>query len=178
MQRDSSQPTLVLMAGLPGAGKTTLSLALGHELGWPVLDKDTVKSALLEADVPENMAGPASYFVPLALCRDLLVQQKLSVILDSPAAYPNVVEQALKIVCAAEGSLKVILCYASNQMRNQRLANRPRRLSQMQNDATTDEEGHLRFLHLPETTLRLDMHKPIQDLLVEALAFIQAPPAV
>jgi len=38
-----SRLTLVLMAGLPGAGKTTLAYALGRELGWQVIDKDTYK---------------------------------------------------------------------------------------------------------------------------------------
>jgi predicted ATPase len=36
----SDVPTLVLMVGLPGAGKSTLALALGRALGWPVVDKD------------------------------------------------------------------------------------------------------------------------------------------
>jgi signal recognition particle GTPase len=48
-------PTLLLMAGLPGAGKTTLALALGRILHWPVVDKDTLKSTLLLADIPEQM---------------------------------------------------------------------------------------------------------------------------
>jgi predicted kinase len=160
------------MAGMPGAGKSTLALALGRELGWPVLDKDTIKVALLEEEVPENIAGPASYYVPLALCRDLVVQQKLSVIFDSPAAYPNVVEQAQQITQAAGGQLKVIFCHAHVGVRNQRLAARARRLSQMQSDPSTDEENLRRFLHLPPTTLRLEMERSLHELVAEALAYI------
>ena len=37
---------LVLMAGLPGTGKSTLSRALAAELGGMVLDKDVVRAAL------------------------------------------------------------------------------------------------------------------------------------
>ncbi|MEO7077131.1 MAG: AAA family ATPase [Ktedonobacterales bacterium] len=70
------------MAGLPGAGKTTL--ALGRALGWPVVDKDTLKSSLLDGDVPEELAGPASYKLLLAMGRDLCARQGLTVILDSP----------------------------------------------------------------------------------------------
>ena len=172
MSKQPTKPTLVLMAGMPGAGKSALALALGRELGWPVLDKDTIKVALLEEDVPESTAGPASYYVPLALCRDLMVQQKLSVIFDSPAAYPNVVEQAQEITEAAGGSLKVIFCHARVGVRNQRLAARIRRLSQMESDPATDEESLRRFTHLPSTTLMLEMVRPLQELVAEALAYL------
>jgi predicted kinase len=37
---------LILMAGLPGAGKSTLSRALAEELGGTVLDKDSIRAAL------------------------------------------------------------------------------------------------------------------------------------
>ena len=37
---------LILMAGLPGTGKSTLSRALAEELGGTVLDKDHVRAAL------------------------------------------------------------------------------------------------------------------------------------
>lgn len=160
------------MAGMPGAGKSTLALALGWELGWPVLDKDTIKVALLEERVPESTAGPASYSVPLALCRDLMAQQQLSVIFDSPAAYPNVVEQAQKIADAAGGQLKVIFCHAGSEVRNQRLSERPRRLSQMQSDPSADEENLRRFTHLPLETLRPDMESPLSELVTEAAAYL------
>ncbi len=43
---------LILMAGLPGCGKSTLSRALAAELGGTVLDKDEVRAALfLPADI-------------------------------------------------------------------------------------------------------------------------------
>ncbi len=172
MLRNNIKPTFVLMAGMPGAGKSTLALGLGRELGWPVLDKDTIKVALLEEEVPESTAGPASYYVPLALCRDLVGQQQLSVIFDSPAAYPNVVEQAQKIADAADGQLKVIFCQAGSNLRNQRLSERPRRLSQMQSDTSTDEEDLRRFVHLPPMMLRLEMEHPLHELVAEALAYI------
>ena len=40
---------LILMAGLPGTGKSTLSRALVAELGGTVLDKDQIRAALFPA---------------------------------------------------------------------------------------------------------------------------------
>ncbi|HEY4053219.1 MAG TPA: AAA family ATPase [Terriglobales bacterium] len=37
---------LILMAGLPGTGKSTLSRALAEELGGSVLDKDVIRAGL------------------------------------------------------------------------------------------------------------------------------------
>jgi predicted kinase len=41
---------LILMAGLPGTGKSALSRALAPELGGTVLDKDEVRSALFSPE--------------------------------------------------------------------------------------------------------------------------------
>lgn len=46
---------LVLVAGVPAAGKTTLARRVGGDLGFPVLTKDTIKEAI--ADVVGNSAA-------------------------------------------------------------------------------------------------------------------------
>jgi len=40
---------LILMAGLPGTGKSTLSRALAAELGGTVIDKDQIRASLFSA---------------------------------------------------------------------------------------------------------------------------------
>jgi adenylylsulfate kinase len=46
---------LILMAGLPGTGKSTLSRALAAELGGTVLDKDEIRAALFpSADIDHS----------------------------------------------------------------------------------------------------------------------------
>ena len=49
---DDKPLVLILMAGMPGAGKSTVALALGGEFGLPVIDKDVVLSAAGLIPVP------------------------------------------------------------------------------------------------------------------------------
>jgi len=167
--------TLLLMAGLRGTGKTTLALALSRNLGWPALDKDTLKSAMLASGVAEALAGPASYELLFALGHDLIVEQRLCVILDSPAGYPSVVERAREIAQEGGAMLKVILCLAEQGLRNERVAARLNRPSQplKPDGSSTPGDGRRRFDHLPAGTFLLTTAAPIEAVLAEALAYLR-----
>ena len=65
----------VVVAGVPGSGKTTLARALAVELGLPLLSKDTIKEALFDALGTGDLAwsqklGGASHRVLRALAAD------------------------------------------------------------------------------------------------------------
>jgi predicted kinase len=115
--------TLVLMAGPPGAGKTTLAHTLGEVLQWPILDRDSFYSRLQMAEISEERANRISYMHLLDLGCDLL-RQRFSVILDSPAGHAYVVEQATRLAEEEGAHLKIIYCYADADLRNRRLAER------------------------------------------------------
>jgi predicted kinase len=168
--------TLLLMAGLPGAGKTTLALALGRELGWPMIDKDTLKSPLVVAGIPNELAGPTAYELLFAVGRDILVRQRRSVILDSPALYAICTEQAQRIAAEGDADLKVILCLAESSVRNVRMAARQPLPSQLRSDpASTLEQDRERFTHLPADTYTLDSARPLRSLVEQAVAYLRVP---
>ena len=168
-------PTLVLMAGLAGSGKTTLALALGSHLGWPVIDKDTVKSGLLELGASEDLAGQASYTLLYDLARDLVETQAMSAILDTPSLYPRIIDISSEIVAKAGGRLRVAHCKSDIETRRQRLGLRTSRLSQ---PTTLDQTREtMSFAHLPASTLTLDTNDigtegSLKDLIEQALAYV------
>ena len=49
--------TVILVNGLPGAGKSTLAAQLGDELGVPVVSKDSIKEALADLCVGRVGSG-------------------------------------------------------------------------------------------------------------------------
>ena len=168
--------TLVLMAGLPGVGKSMVSLALGRALGWSAVDKDIFDAALRTAGITQVAPTPLSYDLTFALVTDMLVEQRLSVILDCPAANPSQVERAAQLAHIADARFQVILCLAEQEMRSERMARQVpptsrawrhparRRPSDMLGD------GREHFSHLPADTLLLDTTRPQHELVAEVVA--------
>lgn len=171
---DTRLPTLVLMAGPPGAGKTTLALAVSRALGWPVVDKDTLKSSMLAAGVPEEIAGRASYDLMFDIGRDLLLRQGLSVILDSPAGYPQVIDRAEGLAREAGAELRCVLCLADHAVRSKRLAARTARPSQWTVDTVIPDDGSSLWIPLlPPPALYVRVEGPLEVSVQEVLEYVR-----
>lgn len=164
---------LILMAGMPGSGKSTVARAIGNHLGFPVIDKDVILSALLATGVPETMAQPAAYRVMFDLGESLL-QQGSSIVLDSPAGLPETVSVAQGVCRRASAQLIPVLCSAEQDVRNERVASRTSLPSQPVGISTTPGNARERFVHLPADTIEVDTMKPLEDMLRDAITTVQA----
>jgi predicted kinase len=168
-----AKPTLVMLAGLPGTGKSALATALARRLGWPVIDKDLLNTVLLEAALTQEQAGALAYELALTLSHALMVQQGQSLVLDTAGRQPFIVERARKIAQEAGGQLKVVRCSAPFAVRQARLQARKAGPSQWTHDHTTHEQETAWYAHLPPDTLIVSSDQPIEDLIAIVLPFVQ-----
>ncbi|MBI4312152.1 MAG: AAA family ATPase [Chloroflexi bacterium] len=168
----TGNPTLVMMAGLPGSGKSALALEIGRVLGWPVIDKDTFKAALLESGLAENIAAELAYELTFAIAQDIFNDQRRSLVLDTPLTHPRTLTKANHLVQSAGGFLKVILCRCPDELRDWRMQHRARRASQPTSILSPGGNPNVKYDYLPSHTLELDTSEPLESLVPRAVHYI------
>jgi predicted kinase len=75
------------MAGHPGSGKSLVAKGLAGATGAVLIDRDIIKSTMLEMGIDDETAAPVAYETFLRVA-DSIARQGFSVILDSTAYYP------------------------------------------------------------------------------------------
>jgi predicted kinase len=73
---------LVIMAGLPATGKTTIAREMARTIGAVHLRIDTIEQAVVRAGAGTHPLGPIGYMIAYALAEDYL-RQGLTVVADS-----------------------------------------------------------------------------------------------
>jgi predicted kinase len=163
------RPTIVMLAGLPGTGKTTLAYAIARILPFVVLDKDLVNTVLLNGALPQESAGPLAYEVLLNLAADLVIVQGRSVILDTAGRQPIILDRAKQIADQAKASLRVIRLIVPHSVRRERMAVREALPSQWTEDETTEADEAIWYSHLPADTLTLSSLGTVEELMPNVL---------
>jgi predicted kinase len=166
-------PFLLQMAGQPGSGKSSLARVIGHRTAAVVLDKDVLKTAILDSGIDEPRACGVAYEVFFALA-DHLVGQGLAVVLDSPSFYDQIPEKGAAIAAARLVAYYFIECVCPDEIEHaRRLRERSGLRSNPGEEALADQAqtvtpsgGHL----------RVDTTKPIEQTLAVALEYLGQSP--
>lgn len=171
---ESEHPVLILMAGMPGAGKSTVALALGSEFGIPVIDKDVIVSALLEQGVDNEVAHPLAYAITFDLVEHLVRVQRLSVIVDAPSVWTSNLEWATSLCAETATRLLPVLCSADGETRYDRMAAREGLRSHSKGTTRRPGTARERFSHLPANTIELDTMRPVEETVRDATELVRS----
>ncbi len=163
-----------MMAGLPGAGKTSLAYALGRELGYQVVDKDLYREELIkQTGLDQDQASKLAYELSFAQVRSLLVKQQLSVIFDSAALHRFTLDRVIDIMSYNDRAiLKVILCVVDRDLRYERLRNRLDQPTNIHIDPATISDYLRYFDHLPAEKLTIFTHESPAACIAKAKEYI------
>lgn len=90
---DTIVPVLIVMAGLPGAGKSTLADALARRLGVPVLSVDPVEAAMWRGGVDRGQPTGLAVYVVVETVASGLLELGQSLIVDAVNDAPEARQQ-------------------------------------------------------------------------------------
>jgi 8-oxo-dGTP pyrophosphatase MutT (NUDIX family)/predicted kinase len=114
-------PTLLLMKGPPGSGKSTVAREIGRRLRWPVIDKDAFRDLL-----PDELGGVSYRAMMDVAARQLEIG--LSVVADSPLGYGESYHRAVQHGRETGARLLVVECKCSDEAEwRRRIEQRARR---------------------------------------------------
>lgn len=130
---DLSVTQLIVMAGLPGAGKSTIAQIVGARLGATVVSVDPIESAILRAGIAADQpTGLAAYLVAEEIAENELDSGR-TVIVDAVNAVEAARLQWRDLAERAEVRLRVIEIVCSDELLHRgRLEKRERRLPHLE----------------------------------------------
>ncbi len=172
---------LVVMAGLPGTGKSTLAGAVGTRLKLPVVSVDPIESAILSAGIDADQpTGLAAYLVAETIAESVLASRG-GIVVDAVNAVQPAREQWIKLAARHSTPVRFLEVVCSDEsVHRARLQARGRQLAHLSEpswhaveqslDEWEDWEGDT--AGVPRLTL--DSVQPVDALADRAVAFLQS----
>lgn len=172
--RPNAQPSLIVMAGLPGSGKSVIAEGLARSLGAAVFSVDPIEAAMWRAGLPKDATGIAAYAVAGAMAEENL-RLGQSVVIDAvnPVEAPRAIWRNLAARQTAR--LKVIDCICSDlQIHRQRVEGRVRNIEGMAEITWARvQQRRTEYELWTDARLVLDTaRKTVETLIAEATAYI------
>ena len=123
---------LLQMAGFPGSGKSTISKMIAQDMNVIVIDRDVIKTSMINSKVPNEIVNNASYSVVFDLAKFYLGID-ISVIIDTPCYYEETLNHGIEIANIYGAKYKYIECKVDDySIIEDRIRNRNRLISQIE----------------------------------------------
>jgi predicted kinase len=165
---------LVVMAGLPGSGKTTVAEGLSRHFSMPVFSVDPIEAAMWRGGLAKDQTGIAAYEVAITLADEHL-RLGHSVIADAvnPVEAPRAAWRNLAIRHRAQ--LKIIECVCADEAVHRRRVETRRRNIDGMAELRWDRVLERRAEYAPWTDVRLVLDtsaQPAERLLADAIRYV------
>ena len=168
------QPTLIVVGGLPGTGKSTLADGMAARLDVPVFNKDWIEASLRRDGVTRERNSWRVAEHLLTTLADQQLRRRQSAILDT-VARPTESRAAWRSVADAAGArFRLIQCVCTDvAVHRRRVLGRTRGIPDWDELTWSDVENvRARSAPWPEPHLVLDAMRPSDENLAAALRYV------
>lgn len=169
---------LIAMAGLPGAGKSTMAQVIAERLGIPVVSVDPIETAILRAGIDADQpTGLAAYLVAETLARTVIVSRG-GIVVDAVNAVDPAREQWVNLASRLNEPLRFIEVICSDaELHRSRIESRERTLPHLEltwNAVEQSLEDYAEWTGPSAAVARitLDSVEPLSVNVERALAFL------
>jgi predicted kinase len=165
---------VIVVAGLPGSGKSTVANGLGGRLGLPVLSVDPIESAILASGIGRSFeTGLAAYLVAQSLAAEQL-RLGLSVVIDAVSPVEQARMMWRQLAAEHDAALTIIECILDPEIHRSRIEARVRDLHGIPEVTWSDvEERRVEYAQWHEERHVLDTSRPVADVVAEAVATVR-----
>lgn len=166
---------LMVCAGLPGTGKSTLAEALGRALGCPVFAKDWLEAALWRTGINREMRSSWASYELLSTLAERQLRLGQSAILDAVAGREAIRRQWRDLAAGLRAGFFGLECVCSDEdLHRARLAGRQRGIpGWYELDWSEVERVRAEYEPWAGPRLELDMVRPLAENVRAALTYLK-----
>ena len=119
---------LIIIAGLPGSGKSTVAESLAEKLSVPLFSVDPIEASIIESGINRSFeTGLAAYVVAEALAGEQL-KRGLSAIIDAVSPVQEARDMWHNLVRKHNATLIIIECVLERELHQKRIESRVRNM--------------------------------------------------